>query len=97
MPRRFHLIVSPPGDVEAIQVTPEKVDRAALWVGGVKVIETDPFDSSLKFVALNVPTENGVIRVPEDWWIIKRADGALEKMGPEEFAATYEMSVDNGK
>lgn len=96
MPRRFHLIVSEPDEVEAIQVTPDKVDRAAAWCGGVKITETDPLDSKIKFVGLNIPTTQGVVRASEDSWVIKRADGSFTVMGPHEFAAKYELSVDNG-
>jgi hypothetical protein len=95
MPRKFRLIIHP-GEVQAIQLTPESVKRAATWCGGVEVVETDPHDSKLKFVALNIPTARGVLRAEEGWWIIKDADGTMHVMGPEEFAHTYMEAPDNG-
>ncbi len=96
MPRKFRLII-PPGEVEAIQLTPEKVRRAEIWTGGVQVVQTDPVDQNLKFIALNIPTEkDGAIRAEPYWWIVKYDDGHFETMGPEEFEAKYELVVDNG-
>ena len=96
MPRRFRHI-GPPGEVEALQLTPEKITRAETWTGGIQVVQSDAIDTSLKFVAMNIPTaKEGAIRAEPYWWIIKHPDGHFETMGPEEFEATYELVVDNG-
>ncbi len=96
MPRKFRLII-PPGEVEALQLTPEKVQRAEAWTGGVQVVQGDPLDSNLKFVALNIPTEKeGAVRAEPNWWILKHPDGHFSTMGPEEFEAKYELAVDDG-
>ncbi len=95
MPRRFKLIV-PAGEVEAIQITPDSITRAETWTGGVQVVETDPLDSKLRFVALNIPTqENGVLRAEENWWVIRKPSGTFEVMGPERFANTYELVTED--
>jgi hypothetical protein len=90
MPRRFKMII-PPGEVEAMQLTPENIQKAETWSGGIQVVQGDPFDGTLKFTAINIPTEReGAVRAEPYWWVIKHNDGHFETMGPEEFAATYE-------
>lgn len=96
MPRRFKLIVAP-DEIEAMQLTPETIARAILWTNGIEVVEKDPFDNKLTFVALNIPTEReGAIRATENWWIIKHPDGHFSTMGPNEFAETYVLAGKNG-
>lgn len=91
MPRQYRLI---PVSVEAIQLTPESVQRAAQWCGGVEVEEIHPTDSSKRFVALNIPTLEGVQRASEGDYIVKElslvAKGRIRVMRAREFESKYE-------
>jgi hypothetical protein len=74
--------------VEAIQLTPETVKRAAEWTGGVEVMEYDANDHTQKFVALNIPTsrpETPVVRVQHGDWVVKDPAGRFSKVSDEEF------------
>jgi hypothetical protein len=88
MPRKYRLI---PVSVEAIQLTPESVKRAALWCGGVEVEEIDPHDSTKKFVALNIPTLSGVKRAGEGDYVIKGLQGEFSVMNSTDFETRYEL------
>lgn len=88
MPKKYRLI---PVSVEAMQVTPESVKRAALWCGGVEVEEIDPQDKAKKFAALNIPTLSGVKRAGETDYIVKGLQGDFSVMNREDFEARYEM------
>lgn len=77
-------------DVDALQVTPDSVDRAVAWSGGRKVTEIDPHDSSVKFVALNIPTLEGIKRAQENDFIVKWPDGHLEVQSAGEFLSKFE-------
>lgn len=87
MPREFQLI---PVQVTAIQLTPESVERAAQFCGGIQVTEIDPFDRSKKFVALNIPTLHGVKRASEGQYIVKDAKGHITVMHASEFENMYQ-------
>lgn len=88
VPRMYRLI---PVSVEAIQITPENVKRAALWCGGVEVEEIDPQDSTKKFVALNIPTLSGVKRAGESDYVIKGLQGEFSVMNQTDFEGRYEL------
>lgn len=88
MPKTYRLIVF---TVEAIKLTPESVDRAALWAGGKPVEEYDSFDRSKKFVALNVPTLRGVQRAQEGDYIVKESNGSFNVVSEREFEDKYEL------
>lgn len=91
MPRQYRLI---PISVEAIQVTPQSVHRAALWCGGIEVEEIDPIDNTKKFSALNIPTLSGVQRAGEGDYVVKEmsptARGRFRVMRQHEFETKYE-------
>jgi hypothetical protein len=89
MPRQYRLVA---GVVEAMQLTPDQVSAAALWCGGMEVDEIDPFDSTKKFVGLNVPTlsANGVERASQGDYIVKNLRGEFSVVKPNEFETTYE-------
>lgn len=89
VPRMYRLI---PVSVEAIQITPENVKRAALWCGGVEVEEIDAQDSTKKFVALNIPTLSGVKRAGESDYVIKGLQGEFSVMNADDFEARYELT-----
>lgn len=88
MPRRYHLVVGD-GEIEALELTPEKLDVAVSWTRGVEVVEIDPLDNRLRFVAINIPTSSGHKRASEGDFIIKDALGNLTVMGPNEFRSKY--------
>lgn len=82
MPKEYTIV---PITVEAIELTPQTVSKAVQWTGGVEVTEIDPEDSSKKFVALNIPTKNGIERVHEGEVIVKGPRGDFSKISKEEF------------
>jgi hypothetical protein len=87
MPSRYRLI---PVSVEAIQLTPETVERAATWTGGRVVEEIDPVNSLRRFVALNIPTLDGVKRASEGDFVVKSMGGEFDVMREREFRRRYE-------
>lgn len=87
MPRQYRLVA---GVVEAMQLTPQQVQAAALWCGGMEVEEIDPMDSTKKFVGLNIPTLDGVKRAGQGDYILKHLSGQFEVMSLREFEAKYE-------
>jgi hypothetical protein len=89
MPKTYRVIMY---TVQAIQVLPADVDRAALWCGGVKIEEYDAVDSSRKFVALNIPTINGVERASEGDYVMKTRDGGFRAVPKREFESKYELA-----
>jgi hypothetical protein len=90
MPRTYRLITF---TVEAMQLTPERHDDAALWTGGMKVVETDPRDPNKKFVALNIPTVRGMERASEGDYIVKDAsNGGFCVVKKRDFEAKYELA-----
>lgn len=90
MPRHYHLVVGD-GEIEAIEITPDKVQKAALWTGGVEVVEIHPLDKTIKFVALNFMTPDGIKRASEGHYVVKDALGNFSSMGPNEFHSKYKL------
>lgn len=88
MPKTYKLIVY---TVQAMQLTPDSVDRAALWCGGMVVNEYDANDLSKKFVALNIPTIEGVKRAQEGDYIVKSESGGFCVVPKREFETKYEL------
>lgn len=88
MPKQYRLI---PFAVEAIQLRPDTVKKAAVWCGGIEVEEIDAHDSTKKFVALNIPTINGVVRASEGDYIIKELAGTVSVMKARDFESRYEL------
>jgi hypothetical protein len=86
MPRRFKMII-PPGEVEAMQLTPENIQKAETWSGGIQVVQGDPFDGTLKFTAINIPTEReGVAK------LLKRFDGKTRLHDAADFVTIIALS-----
>lgn len=79
--------------IEANQLTKDNVEAVALWCGGQRVEEIDPNDSDIRFVAINIPTLEGVMRASEGDYIIKGVQGEFYPCKPGIFAATYEAVV----
>jgi hypothetical protein len=88
MPRRYQVI---PYEVEAIQLTPESIDRAEIWSGGQRVTEVDAIDHTQKFVALNIPTMTGVKRAQQGDYVVKHGRGQIEVMSERQFQQTYQL------
>ncbi len=86
MPKEYVLITH---TVLAMQLTPERVLDAEMWTNGLKTTSVDPFDSTLKFVELNIPTLAGVKRASQGDWIVKK-DGVFEVMSDMEFRRMYQ-------
>ncbi len=89
MPKRYKLIMS---DVEAMQLTPERIKDAALWSGGKEAEEIDPFDASRRFVALNLPTLAGVQRASQGDYIVRDAKGFWSVIPCHEFESKYRLA-----
>lgn len=77
--------------VEAMEITPETIDRAVNWSKGRQVEEINPFDpDGPRLVGINVLTEDGVIRVSErDFLVLNR--GTFERVSRGEFQAEFEL------
>jgi hypothetical protein len=86
MPREYELI---PVHVWAIELTPDSIERAKIWCGGMEVVETDALDNTKKFVALNIPTLQGVKRASQGDFIVRDVDGVIDVVSPEKFKREY--------
>lgn len=89
--------------IDAVQVTRENVADVAKWCGG-RVIEVEkPGDPTDVYVALDIPTLEGVMRAEtfhESTWdgrkylggdyVIKGVQGEFYPCKPDIFEATYE-------
>lgn len=80
-----------PVEVQAIQLLPDNADEIAEWCGGSVVEEIDPIDDTKRYVGVNIPTLEGVMRASENDYVIKGVKGEFYPCKPEIFAATYEI------
>ena len=85
--------------IEAVALTRENVHAVATWCGGRVVEEGKASDPSDVYLALDIPTLEGVMRgetmdpsgrYPHGDWIIKGVGGEFYPCKPDIFAATYE-------
>ena len=83
--------------VEAIKITPENVKTIVAWCGGQIVEEVDAMDSRNKFVGVNIPTFEGVMRGSEGDYIVKGIAGEFYPCKPGIFDATYELVDAHGQ
>ena len=88
LPQRYRLI---PVSVEAIQLSVETAERAAVWTGGRIVEEIDPINSTKRFVALNIPTLEGVQRASDGDYVVRSLGGEFSVMRAREFERKYEL------
>lgn len=96
MPRKFEL--KAPISVEAMELSPITVHKAAIWTGGVEIEEIDPEDNTKRFVALNIPTnrpENPVVRVQEGDYIVKDPQGRFSRVSGEDFDKYFTLVEGN--
>ncbi len=76
--------------VEAMQILPETLERAVAWSNGREAEEICPEDANKKYVAVNVPTMRGVIRISEGDYLVKQA-GQFRKEYRRDFEDQYEQ------
>lgn len=88
MPKRYRLI---PVSVEAIKIEPDSVQRAALWCGGFEVTEVDPDTATVRFIALNIPTEDEIMRASLGDYVLKDNRGKITVMAEADFESQYEL------
>lgn len=76
--------------VEAMQLSNLNAEAVAQWCGGQLVEEISAVDDRQKFVGINIPTLEGVMRASEGDFVIKGTRGEFYpcKAGP--FADTFE-------
>lgn len=77
-------------EVEARKLTPDTAEDIAQWCGGRLVEETDALDASLKYVGINIPTLEGVMRASEGDYVIRGVQGEFYPCKPSIFEATYD-------
>lgn len=75
--------------VEARVVDKTSVSNIAGWCAGVEVIEIDPFNSSLTFAAVNVPTAGGMMRAQEDDYVVRLPTGDFYVHKPLRFKELF--------
>lgn len=78
-----------PVTVHANLLTKDNVEAVAIWCGGQQVEEIDPFTED-RFVGINIPTLEGVMRASEGDYVIKGVQGEFYPCKPDIFTATYE-------
>lgn len=75
--------------VVAEQVSFNTAEELVQQFGAQIVKEIDPFDSGATFIALNVPTLEGVKRASQGDWVV-RVSGGVRVIKPAQFEALYE-------
>lgn len=77
--------------VDAMKLSADNVDEVASWCGGQKVTEKEyTFDSSSTFVALNIPTLDGVKRASEGMYVVKSEHGNFRVMSRYMFEREFQ-------
>jgi len=79
--------------IDAMRVTPENVEEVAVWCGGRVFSEAKASDPTDVYIALDIPTLEGVVRAQTYHggdYIIKGVQGEFYPCKPDIFAATYE-------
>lgn len=98
-PRRYR---KRPVEIEAVALTRENVYSVAAWCGGAVIEEGKASDPSDVYLALDIPTLEGVMRAetmdpsgryPHGDWIIRGVQGEFYPCKPAVFAATYEETT----
>lgn len=81
--------------IEAEQLTRENAAELALMCGGHLVEEIDPRNDSVRFVAINVPTTRGNIRLSEGQYLTRDVYGRWGTMGQRAFAELYDTDEED--
>lgn len=79
-----------PVEIEAMQLTASNVNEVARWCGGGAIEEVSPRDHTDVYVALDIPTLEGVMRANCGDWVIRGVQGEFYPCKPDIFAATYD-------
>ena len=88
-----------PVTIEAVALTRENAHSVATWCGGRVVEKVKPSDPSDVYLALDIPTLEGVMRgetmdssgrYPHGDWIIKGINGEFYPIEASIFRETYE-------
>jgi hypothetical protein len=81
----MHVVNGDDEHENAMLLTPELATVISVWCGGLLVEEIDPFDSTKRYPALNVPCGDEVKRASLGDWIVKKEDKTFDVMKPNEF------------
>lgn len=79
--------------IEANLLTKDNAEAIAVWCGGRLVEEMDAQTPTDKYVGINIPTLEGVMRASEGDYIIKGVKGEFYPCKPDIFLATYDPAV----
>jgi hypothetical protein len=83
---------SKPKIVQAVQLEPHKAAEIANWCGGEVVEEIDALDPDKRFVGINIPTLEGVMRASQGDYVIKSVKGEFYPCKPDIFEASFELN-----
>lgn len=96
-----------PVEIEAMALSRNNIQEVAKWCGGRVVSEANPADRTDVYLALDIPTLEGVMRAEtthwSTWngseythgdWIIRGVQGEFYPCKPDIFEATYEEVPD---
>lgn len=67
-----------PVEQRKVVLDENNAEIVAFWCSGGLVEEIDPFDASLRFKAINVPTHDGVKRASQGDTIIQHENGLFD-------------------
>lgn len=76
--------------IQALRFSRDRPEDVALWCGGRVIGQPKPSDPSDVYVALEIPTLEGVMRAEHGDWIIRGVKGEFYPCKPDIFDATYE-------
>lgn len=94
-----------PVEIEAMQLTRENAPEVAAWCGGRVIEESKPGDPTDRYIAVEIPTLEGVMRAesfhPSTWdpatlryvggdYVIRGVQGEFYPCKPDIFASTYD-------
>lgn len=79
-----------PVTIEANELTKENAEAVAVWCGGRLIEEIDPHTPTNRYVGINIPTLEGMMRASEGDYVIKGVQGEFYPCKPSIFTATYE-------
>lgn len=92
-----------PVEIEAMQLTRDNADKVAAWCGGRVIRDAKPGDPSDVYIALDIPTLEGVMRAESfhssTWdgrrynggdFVIRGIKGEFYPCKPDIFQATYD-------
>lgn len=79
--------------IEANRLTKDNAEALAIWCGGRLVEELDAHTPTDKYVGINIPTLEGVMRASEGDYIIKGVKGEFYPCKPDIFHTSYDPAV----